>query len=61
MINALQVVMLTTLFVIHLPKNAQMIMVMILKLVSFDFIHTEPMLYQIFNFRETDYFMTTEF
>ena len=61
MLNSLQVVMLTTLFVIHLPKNTQMIMVRIFKLVSFDFMHTEPMLYRIFNFRETDSFMTTEF
>ena len=61
MVNALQIAMLTTLFVIHLPKNADMIMVMILRLVSFDFFKTETIMNSIFYFRETNQFMTVVF
>ena len=53
--------MLSALFVITLPKNAEMIMMMILRLVAFDFVHTEEIFDELFHFRETAWFMTIIF
>ena len=53
--------MLSALFGVDLPRNAEIIMIMILRLVAFDFIHTEEIFEGMFHFRETRWFMTKTF
>ena len=53
--------MLSALFVFDLPINAEIFMMMILRLVAFDFIQTEEIFQVIFSFRETKWFMTETF
>ena len=58
MINTLQILVLTVLFTrLEIPLNAEMIMVMILKLCSLEFIPSGAML-SLFDFRDTDAFLT---
>ena len=45
--------MLGGLFSVDLPRNAEIIMIMILRLVSFDFFQTDELFEEMFDFRET--------
>ena len=58
MINALQMIVLTALFNVTIPFNAHMIMITVLSLVSLEFVDTSPLLEGMFEFRETESFMT---
>ena len=53
----MQIIVLTDLFSVDVPVNADIIMRMILKLCSFDFVKTEE-IYKVFKFRETEAFQT---
>jgi len=53
MINTLQIVVLTVLFKLDIPVNAEMIMIMILQMCSLEFLPTENALTIMFTFRET--------
>ena len=57
MINTLQVLVLTELFYIDIPVNADMVMRMILRMCSLDFIQTDK-IFEVFKFRETKTFHT---
>lgn len=50
--------MLTVLFPIDFPENAEMIMIMFLKLCALDFFDTEGYLQSMFGFRETEAYET---
>lgn len=52
--------MLTVLFPIDFPENAEMVMIMFLKLCALDFFETEKYLQSMFAFRETKAFSTVE-
>jgi len=58
MINTLQIVVLTVLFKLDIPVNAEMIMIMILQMCSLEFVPTETALSFMFTFRETNAFAT---
>lgn len=58
MINALQMIVLTALFNVKVPFNAYMIMITVLSLVSLEALDTNPILECMFEFRETESFMT---
>ena len=60
LINSLQMIVLTALFAIKVPFNAEMIMIAILKMVQLDFIPVESYLTTIFNFRDTKPFFLEE-
>ena len=51
-------IVLTALFNVKIPFNAHMIMITLLSLVSLEAIDTEPLLEGMFEFRETEAFMT---
>jgi len=59
MINAMQIIVLTILFKIEVPPNADMLMTLILKLCSLDLVPTEDILAYVITFRATDAFATT--
>ena len=56
LINTLQMIVLTVLFQLDIPPNAEMVMEMILKMCSLEFVPTEEMLTAMFGFRETQPF-----
>lgn len=56
LINTLQIIMLTSLFDLHFPDNANRIMTMIMKLCAADFIDTDWVFIKVFGFRETRVF-----
>ena len=55
MINTLQIIVLSALFDLNEPINAEEVTLMILKLRSLDFMQTEE-IYEVFGFRETEAF-----
>ena len=56
LINTLQIIVLTVLFVLDIPINAEMIMIMILEMCSLEFIPTETVFEYMHSFRETNPF-----
>lgn len=54
LINTLQMIVMTSLFQLEIPPNADMVMLMILKMCSLEFVNTGWVLEKIFNFRETE-------
>ena len=58
LINALQMIVHTALFNVKIPFNARMIMVAVLSIVSLEAVDTSPLLEGMFEFRETESFMT---
>lgn len=60
LINTLQMIVMTSLFQLVIPPNADMVMLMILKMCSLDFVNTGWLLAKLFNFRETES-MNTKF
>ena len=58
MINTLQIIVLTALFNLETPLNANMIMIMILKLCGLEFVSTDDIYGAVFDFRETEAFFT---
>lgn len=57
-INTLQIMMLVQLFLIQIPENASVILTVIQRLSSLDFIDTSSVFMAIFDFRETKDFRT---
>ena len=53
LINTLQIVVLTVLFALDIPVNAELVMIMILQMCSLEFISTETAFEMIHSFRET--------
>ena len=53
LINTLQMIVMTSLFSLRMPLNADMVMLMILKMCSLEFINTGWALEKMFSFRET--------
>ena len=53
LVNTLQMIVITVFFKLEHPFNADMVMIMILKLCSLDFIKAESLLKTLFDFRET--------
>lgn len=58
LINTLQIIVLTDLFNLDVPPNADNFMMMILGLCSLEFIDTSVYLNEMFSFRETEAFQT---
>ena len=56
MVNALQIIVLSSLFSILTPTNSGVIQTEILKATAFDFYHTENLYVKIFGFKETESF-----
>lgn len=61
LINALQMIVISALFSLDMPYNARDVMIMILKLVAFEFYDTGEILAYFFDFRETEPFLAGEF
>lgn len=61
LINTLQIVVLTVLFNLDIPENADNFMLMLLSLCSLEFIDTSEYLQMMFTFRETEAFGTKTF
>ena len=60
MINSLQIIVLTDLFELEIPTNAGMVMELILRMCSLEFIDTGILMEYVFNFRETLAFSSKE-
>ena len=56
MINTLQIIMLTSLFDLDIPKNAKTIMTTIMNLCAAEFVNTDSWFKKIFEFRDTKVF-----
>ena len=56
MINTLQIIMLTSLFNLDIPKNAKTIMTTVMNLCAAEFVNTDAWFVEIFGFRETKVF-----
>ena len=56
MINVLQTIVLSALFNVQIPLNADMVMVAILQLVSADVVDVDPWIEYLHEFRETEPF-----
>jgi len=53
MINALQIIVLTSLFKLKIPESAEIVMIMILKLCQLEVLSTEGLIEIMFDFTET--------
>ena len=56
LINTLQIIVLTVLFMLDIPINAEMIMILILEMCSLEFLPTETIFKYMHSFRETNPF-----
>ena len=61
MVNTLQIVVLTALFQVKIPLNADIPMMMILRLCGLDTLIVSEEIFSLFNFRETESFNTVTY